>query len=131
MSPDDVRRWAAQYKAAWESADSQAVASLFADDGTYRDNIYEEPHRGRSGVIGYWEGVTAPQSEVTVTMGDPYVDGQRAVVEFWTNMHIADNPVTLAGALLLEFNDDGMCRSLREYWNFIDGTHQPPEGWGS
>jgi hypothetical protein len=52
------------------------------------------------------------------------------VVEFWTTMSAEGNPVTLAGCLLLEFGDDGLCTDLREYWNFAEGTHTPPEGWG-
>lgn len=129
MTPDQVNAWAENYRSAWENADSEAVAGLFTDDGTYRDNIYEEPYRGHSGVIEYWDGVTAAQSDVTVRMGRPYVDGNRAVVEFWTTMRVADNPVTLAGSLLLEFDDAGLCNSLHEYWNFTEGSHRPPPGW--
>lgn len=130
-SQDDVRNWAEAYRVAWEQADSEAAADLFGDDATYRDNIFEEPHRGRQGVIDYWSGVTSAQSEVTVRMGEPIVSGRRADVEFWTTMAIDGAPVTLAGCLLLEFDDEGKCIALREYWNFGEGTHQPPAGWGN
>jgi hypothetical protein len=122
--------WAGAYRDAWETADSAAAAGLFTEDGSYRSEIYEEPHRGRSGVADYWTGVTSVQSEVAVRMGRPFVDGNRAVVEFWTTMRISGDPVTLAGALLLEFDDSGLCRSLREYWNFAEGLSEPPAGWG-
>lgn len=130
MSPDAVKTWAEAYRKAWEQKDSAAAADLFTEDASYRANIYEEPHRGRSGVVAYWESVTAEQSNVVVNMGKPYVDGQRAVVEFWTKMLVAEEPVTLSGALLLEFSDDGLCRSLREYWNFTESKKDPPPGWG-
>ena len=39
--------------------------------------------------------------------------------------------VTLPGCLLLRFDDDGRCRSLREYWHFEAGTKQPPPEWGT
>lgn len=127
---DEIVRWCEAYRAAWEQADSEEAASLFSPDASYRSNIYEEPHQGREGVADYWTGVTSVQSAVNVRMGTPFVDGDRAVVEFWTNMSIDDNPVTLAGCLLLSFTEDGLCSDLREYWNFVDGTHQPPPGWG-
>jgi ketosteroid isomerase-like protein len=130
MNPETVTVWAERYRSAWEGADSEAVAALFTEDGIYRDDIYEEPHRGRGGVIAYWDGVTSTQSEVSVKMGKPRVDGNRAVVEFWTTMKVAGNPVTLAGALLLDFDQDGLCNSLHEYWNFTEGSHEPPIGWG-
>jgi hypothetical protein len=63
-------------------------------------------------------------------MGTPVVDGQTAVVEFWTNMAVNGDPATLAGCLLLQFDASGLCSALREYWNFEPGTHHPPPGWG-
>lgn len=129
LSRQTVEEWAAAYRSAWEAGDSAAAAALFSDDASYRSNIYEAPHSGRVGVAEYWTGVTSVQSEVAVRMGKPLLDGDRAVVEFWTTMTI-ESPVTLAGCLLLRFDDAGRCVDLREYWNFVDGTHQPPPGWG-
>lgn len=129
-SKEEVVEWSEVYRVAWEERDSEAASSLFTDDASYRSNIYEEPNQGRVGVAQYWAGVTSVQSDIRVRMGTPFVDGERAVVEFWTKMRVEDNPVTLAGCLLLRFSDDGLCSDLREYWNFIDGTHQPPDGWG-
>jgi hypothetical protein len=126
-----VVRWAEDYRRAWETVDAGAAAALFTEDATYRSDIYQEPHRGRAGVAEYWSGVTATQSEVTVVMGAPLVVGDRADVEFWSTMNVDDEPVTLAGCLLLEFDDAGRCRALREYWHFTPGTHQPPSGWGT
>ena len=126
-----VAQWSEAYRIAWEEADSEAAASLFTEDSSYRNDIYEEPNRGRTGVAEYWTGVTSVQSDVTVRMGTPFVDGDRAAVEFWTTMKIEGNPVTLAGCLLLLFDEGGLCSDLREYWNFVDGTHQPPAGWGA
>lgn len=130
-SKEDVRDWSEAYRVAWETADSAAAASLFSENGTYRSNIYEEPHRGRAGVEAYWISVTSVQSEVTVRMGEPVVEDNRADVEFWTTMAIEGNPVTLAGCLLLTFDEEGLCVALREYWNLSDGTHLAPAGWGS
>jgi predicted SnoaL-like aldol condensation-catalyzing enzyme len=130
MTGDSVREWAEAYRVAWETANADAAAELFAEDGTYRSNIYEEPHRGRAGVVGYWTDVTSVQSEVTVRMGTPFVDGDRAVVEFWTTMSINEDPVTLSGALRLDFDDSGRCSALREYWNFTEGYKDPPTAWG-
>ena len=131
MNREAVQEWAEKYRLAWENADSQAAAALFTEDGTYRDNIFQDPHRGRPGVVEYWSGVTAGQSDVTVRMGTPVVDGDRAVVEFWTTMTVAESPMTLAGALLLHFDEIGVCRSLHEYYLFKEGYSEPPEEWGA
>ncbi|HSJ70620.1 MAG TPA: nuclear transport factor 2 family protein [Acidimicrobiia bacterium] len=123
--------WIEGYRAAWEARDADAVIELFRPEATYRSNIFEEPHRGREGIRAYWTSVTEAQSDVTVRMGKPYVDGSRVTVEFWTNMKVSGDDVTLPGCLLLHFDDDGLCTSLHEYWHFEPGTHQPPPEWGT
>lgn len=122
--------WIAGYRSAWEERDADAAASLFSTDSTYRANIFEEPFQGREGVRNYWTTVTAAQSEVQVRMGRPFADGARVAVEFWTNMRVGGDPVTLPGCLLLDFDDGGLCRRLREYWHFMPGSFDPPPGWG-
>ncbi|HJQ77510.1 MAG TPA: nuclear transport factor 2 family protein [Acidimicrobiia bacterium] len=130
ITKPEVRDWAERYRRAWVEADPEAAASLFSEDASYRDNIYEQPHTGRAGVTAYWSDVTASQTDVDVRMGTPVVDGDRADIEFWTTMTVDGAPVTLAGCLLLQFDDTGRCTDLREYWNFAQDSHPPPPGWG-
>jgi hypothetical protein len=127
----DVRSWLESYRVAWERTDADAAAALFSETSTYRANIFEDPFEGPEGVARYWRGVTASQSDVRVLIGEPFVDGERVAAEFWTTMRVGGDDVTLPGCLLLRFDDDGLCRSLREYWHFQPGTFQPPEGWGA
>lgn len=128
--PTDLDEWVERYRLAWETADAVGAAALFTPDATYRSNIFEEAHQGRAGVKDYWRTVTATQSKVRVRMGRPFVDGSRVAVEWWTTMDVDGGAVTLPGCLLLEFTDDWLCRSLREYWQFADGQREPPAGWG-
>ena len=123
--------WVEGYRRGWVERDTDAVTRLFTEDGTYRANIFEEPFRGRSGVAEYWSSVTAVQSDVRVRMGRPFADGDRVAVEFWTNMKINGDDVTLPGCLLLDMTAAGLCRRLREYWHYQPGTFDPPEGWGT
>src|SRR5919106_7025186 len=118
----DVADWAERYARAWEDADDEAVGELFTEDATYRSNPFQEPHRGREGVRRYWREVTATQRNVEVVIGRTMVDGDRALVEWWTQMDSDGTPVTLPGALLLDFDESGLCRALREYWNLELGA---------
>jgi nuclear transport factor 2 (NTF2) superfamily protein len=128
--PSSLDDWIEGYRLAWESRDADAAAQLFTADATYRSNIFEEPHVGREGVADYWRSVTAGQSEVRVRMGRPFAAGPRVAVEFWTNMYLDGDETTLPGCLLLDFDDEGLCRRLREYWSFTAGAHEPPPEWG-
>ena len=65
-------------------------------------------------------------------MGRPFVDGERAAVEWWATMVDPDDgEVTLPGCLLLRFAPDGRCSDLREYWHLQEGRVEPHDGWGS
>jgi SnoaL-like domain len=126
----EIEDWIEAYRVSWETADAPAASALFTENAHYRSNIFEEPHAGRDGIEAYWKGVTEAQSDVTVRMGSPFVDGSRVVVEFWTTMLVAGEPLTLPGSLLLHFNDEGLCTDLREYWVTLPELREPPEGWG-
>ena len=125
-----IEEWIEAYRVAWENRDPEAAAALFSRDCSYRENIIEEAHLGRDGVAQYWSTVTEAQSEVSVRMGRPFAKNDRVAVEFWTNMLAGSDPVTLAGCLLLDFDSDGLCRRLREYWHFFPGRYEPPPEWG-
>ncbi|MFS8533423.1 nuclear transport factor 2 family protein [Sphaerobacter thermophilus] len=125
-----LAEWIEGYRVAWERRDPEAAARLFTPDATYRSNIVEEAHQGQEGVRAYWQAVTASQSDVRVRMGRPFVDGYRVAVEFWTDMKVDGEAVTLPGCLLLDFTDEWLCRRLREYWHFLPGEHRPPDEWG-
>jgi ketosteroid isomerase-like protein len=129
--PTTIDEWIEAYRRSWETADSEAVGALFSNDASYRSNIFEEPHAGRSGIEDYWRNVTATQSDVTVRMGSPVIDGPRVVVEFWTTMLVGGEELTLPGCLLLRFDEDGRCTDLHEYWQTLGEIREPPKGWGT
>jgi hypothetical protein len=127
----DVGSWLEAYRQAWEEKDAEAAAGLFAETATYRANIFEEPYVGRDGVREYWRTVTATQEDVRVMMGRPFADGSRVAAEFWTTMRNDGADITLPGCLLLDFDEDGLCLALREYWHVGSGRTEPPPGWGT
>lgn len=127
-----VEEWAERYARAWEEADDNAVGALFTEDATYRSDPFKEPYRGRDGIRRYWREVTATQANVEVAVGRTLAIESRALVEWWTQMDSDGTPVTLPGALILDFDERGLCRALREYWNLEIGTRMPPpKGWGT
>lgn len=126
-----VEEWAERYARAWEEADDEAVGALFTENATYRSTPFQDPRRGRDAIRAYWREVTSSQSNVSVEVGKPVAAGRRAVVEWWTQMDNDGTPVTLPGALILDFDETGLCEALREYWNLEVGAWIPPfDGWG-
>jgi uncharacterized protein (TIGR02246 family) len=133
MAALDIGEWAERYARAWEQADDEAAGALFTEDATYRSDPFHEPRRGREAIRAYWREVTATQTGVEVAIGRTMVvGGDHALVEWWTQMESDGTPVTLPGALLLDLDENGLCRALREYWNLEIGRRlAPPDGWGT
>jgi uncharacterized protein (TIGR02246 family) len=133
-----VDTWIARYGKAWRDKDVDGVAELFTEDATYAAHPLQPPHRGRAGIRAYWRQVTATQEDVDLSFGRPIIDGNRVAVEWWATMKDPewgpprdDAAVTLPGCLLLRFSDQGLCATLREYWNVEFGRRVPsPAGWG-
>lgn len=123
--------WLDGYRLAWESRDADAAAALFTEDASYREEPYAEPFLGRAGVRDYWTRVTATQEDIEFRYGTPLTVGNRAAVEWWVTLRNGGVDVTLAGEFWLAFDDEGLCRELREYWHFGEGRRTPPAGWGA
>ncbi len=123
-------QWLDGYRNAWIERDPDAAAALFTEDATYAEQPYQDAFVGRSGVRDYWARVTATQTDVEMQFGTPITVGDRTTVEWWTTLTNDGTPITLAGAFLLTFDSTGLCRTLREYWHFAEGTNQPKPGWG-
>ena len=125
MDRTKLKDWVEQLRMAWESAEPVRAASLFTEEAVYQNDPFQPPLRGRSEIERYWTTATDNQNDLVVTMGEPLLDGNRAVVEWWTTT----NKATDCGALVLTF-DGEICMSLREYWNLAEGRLAAPEGWG-
>ena len=125
MTPQE---WLDAYRKAWTERDAEAAAALFTEDATYAEQPYQDAFVGRKGVHDYWARVTAAQSDIEMNYGSPITVGNRTAVEWWTTL-TNGVPVTLAGAFILTFDESGLCRTLREYWQFV-GTKMPMKGWG-
>lgn len=125
------QQWLDRYRAAWIERDADAAAALFTADAVYREQPFAAPFTGRSAIREYWSTVTRSQSDIDLQYGTPVVAGARVAVEWWTTLLNDGAPLTIAGEFLLRFDDDGLCRELREYWVVSERKAAPPPGWGA
>jgi hypothetical protein len=111
--------------------DAEAIAALYADDHVYRSHPFRRPEDG--GALGYVTSAFADERLGTECwFGDPVVDGDRAVIEYWAVLRdLSGATSTLAGTSVLRFDAEGKVARHIDYWAMQDGRLEPPDGWGS
>jgi ketosteroid isomerase-like protein len=129
MDRTAVQEWLDRYVEAWKSYDPDQIASLFAENATYRYHPYDpenEVVRGRDEIVRDWvepEG-NASTRDAPGTYDaryEPYVvDGDRAVAvgtsSYWTDASRSKLDRIYYNAFLLRFDADGRCVEFTEYF---------------
>lgn len=115
----DLTTWLDAYGDAWESRAPDKAASLFTEDSSYQVTPYEEPHMGQSGVRQYWQSVTANQRNVEFEHQPLSVAGNIGIAHWSVRFDVepGETHIELDGIFVLEFDENGKCRRLREWWH--------------
>lgn len=123
MTPDDAFRaaenWLGRYGQAWEQGDPHLAAQLFTQDCRYYETPFAEPAVGRDGVLKYWQAVPEGQADVAFRSQVLAVVSQ-TVIARWSatfTRTASGARVALDGVFVLEFDEAGSCRTLREWWH--------------
>jgi ketosteroid isomerase-like protein len=119
ISASGLEAWLAGYESAWEERDADAAAALFSDDALYYEDPYSDPFEGPAGIRQYWANVTADQRNVDFESSIVGIVGSTGVARWSARFTLASNgaDVELNGIFLLDFDTDGKCRQLREWWH--------------
>ena len=126
ITHETVQAWLDAYARAWETYDAGQIGALFSDDAEYRWHPADEPEKGRDAIVEAWlnPGGNASDRDAPGTyLGEyrPYaVDGHRAVAigtsTYWSDASRSSVERLYYNSWLIEFDDDGKCRSFTEYW---------------
>ena len=121
MSSDLVsfEHWLRAYGQAWESRNPEAAAVLFAEDGTYQVTPFLEPMRGRKAIFEYWCGVARTEENVRFGYEILVVKPEMNIAR-WSASFVIVPPglqTKLDGIFLISLDEEGRCKSLREWWH--------------
>ena len=117
MNQGAVRSWLDAYGRAWETRDPQAAGDLFADDATYRETPFEEPIKGRSGIIEYWSNATRSQGEIRFR-NEILAVTDIGIAHWWVSyVRIpSKTQVKLDGIFVFSLNAENRCKEFQEWW---------------
>jgi hypothetical protein len=85
----------------------------------YQETPFEEIMRGRERIRAYWGEATGGHREVSFE-AEVLLVGDGEAVAHWSASILRDPSgvrTMTDGVFVLEFDDDGRCRSLREWWH--------------
>lgn len=111
--------WLTKYGQAWEERSPDLASQIFSEDCRYFETPFSAPEIGRSGVFRYWQAVPETQTNVAFRYIVLAVLSQ-TVIAHWSASFIRltnQTSVNLDGVFMLEFNDAGLCTTLREWWH--------------
>lgn len=119
LTPTAAEDWLRRYGEAWERADPAAAAQLFTEDCQYFETPFSPPACGREGVLQYWSAVPEGQADVSFQYRLLAVQSSTAIAHWNASFtrRATGSGVALDGVFVLEFDDRGRCRSLREWWH--------------
>lgn len=124
MTEEQLTRWVEGYGRAWEGRAPRAAMVLFADGAEYYETPFAPPYRGREGVRDYWRDATRSQRDIAFRHEVLAVRGSTGIVRWAADFRRvpAGHRVRLDGILVLTFDPEGLCRTLREWWHVSDAA---------
>jgi ketosteroid isomerase-like protein len=119
MNVSELERWLDAYGKAWEQRDADGVCRIFNEDALYYETPFAEPFKGHEGIRSYWSSVTADQRDIRFESRPVGVVGSTGIAHWSARFKLESNGanVELDGVFLLEFDADGRCKTLREWWH--------------
>jgi SnoaL-like domain len=119
MTAHAFASWLDAYGHAWENRDPQAAAALFAEDGTYQVTPFLEPMRGKPAILEYWTNVAQTEQNIQFGYEILAVTPNHGIANWWASFVIVPPGLhtKLNGIFLISLDENGRCRSLREWWH--------------
>jgi uncharacterized protein (TIGR02246 family) len=126
VTREDVQSWLDRYIAAWASYDPQAIGDLFTNDAEYRFHPSGQSISGRAAIVRAWmepsgDASTRDEPGTWEATYEPFsVDDDRAVAVGWSRYYTDTSRSSVRdiydNVYLLEFGQDGRCRSFTEFY---------------
>lgn len=102
----------------WEAARPAAMASVFAEDGTFVPSPFEPAIKGRAAIAAYWSDVPLDQAAITFRSGEIFVAGPWFATEFTCTFRRIKTGewIQVSGAIFCEITGEKITE-MRMYWD--------------
>ena len=121
LKKEDVVRMFEELDAAWNTQDSEKVASFFADDCLYEERGLGLEHHGKTEVKNYAIFTFVSIPDFWMEQRRILVDGNMVAREWVCGGTAPDSSGkswSAPGASIIELTDEGKIKRYTDYWNF-------------
>ncbi|WEK56773.1 MAG: nuclear transport factor 2 family protein [Candidatus Brevundimonas phytovorans] len=115
LTPQSMMETVEAYIAAFDRADAQAVAALYALDAEVRDPADAEPIRGRDAIHAFYAQSMATGARLRLD-GPVRVVGSVAAFAFSVHLNLPQGAARIDVIDTFEFNPDGLIARMTAYW---------------
>jgi ketosteroid isomerase-like protein len=119
MDRASFQRWLDRYVEAWRTGDPGQIGDLFSEDATYQWNPWDEPLRGRQGIVRAWTENPDPAGSWEARYEVLAVDGDAGVAQGRTRYlesHDGMAGKSYDNIFLCRFDAQGRCREFTEWY---------------
>jgi len=115
-------QWMEAYGRASAENDPFTSANLFAENARYYETPFAEPMIGRKAIFEYWNDGARNLKDKESTFEILSVNGNRGIARWQSKFTVIESGKRLAldCVFIVEFDDDGLCRTFREWWHTRD-----------
>lgn len=111
--------WMTEYGRASAENDPHTSANLFAENAAYYETPFADPLVGREAIYEYWNKGAQTLKDKESTFEILSVKENRGIARWQSQFTVIESGERLALDCLfvVEFNDDGLCQTFREWWH--------------
>ena len=121
-TPDELRGLIANYVAAVNSRDAQAIAATFAEDARQADPASNPPNIGRQAITTFFENGIGACESWTFTATKVHTCADRAAINFEISLVTGGTTMAISGIEVFTVGDDGLFTAVNAYWDDADLT---------
>lgn len=119
LTEEHVRAVIATYIEAWVEKDPELILTIFTEQATYHERVFDEPIRTHAGIRSYWQQkVVESQDHISCQLLALFIDGTTAVAEWEAEFDDLAQGVRkrMREVAILSFEGPRIA-ALREYWS--------------
>jgi len=119
LTPKVFNIWLETYSRASRENDPQVSAELFAQDAKYYETPFGEPLIGREAIRKYWEKGAQTLKDKRSAFEILAVKANLGIARWQSNFTVIESNkhLELDCLFVVEFDDDGLCQTFREWWH--------------